>query len=79
MLVIPEDSVDQQLNAHGVENLGIGMQVSASELSVALIKRFLSREKEFAEACARNRRDATKEVGALIRKTVAQNKKLHTV
>ena len=72
VLVIPEESVDQHLNARGVEQLGVGIQVPVSRLSTNLLRGFLAREQEFRDACDRHRRDASDDIIALMKKEAAR-------
>lgn len=56
MLVLPEDTVEQRMNASAVERLGIGQQISWREFKPAVVRRFLARVPEFtAQARAASR------------------------
>lgn len=57
MLVMPEDCVEQRLNAAAVARLGIGMQVTAREFSAGVLQRFLAAENEYAAAIRTRIRD----------------------
>jgi uncharacterized protein (TIGR00661 family) len=47
LLVMPEDSVEQRVNARAVERMGIGMQIRRDRLSVATIRGFLLTENRY--------------------------------
>lgn len=57
MLVMPEDCVEQRLNAAALERIGIGVRTTLATLSPATIRAFLAREAEFASRIALLRRD----------------------
>ncbi len=61
MLVMPEHTVEQRLNAAAVERLGIGRQVRAADVTVDAIARFLANESRFRGAMRRARRDGRAE------------------
>ena len=61
MLLLPEDAVEQRLNAHMVQQMGIGDQACLSELSGYDIQRFLRRLDQFQSGLARHRRDGGEE------------------
>jgi uncharacterized protein (TIGR00661 family) len=48
ILVLPEDTVEQRMNAHAVERLGIGARVERSALTVGGIRAFLANERVYA-------------------------------
>lgn len=47
MLVGPESSVEQRLNASAIERLGIGMRTKLSQVTPDIIREFLNREREY--------------------------------
>ncbi len=61
MLVMPEDCVEQRVNAMGLQRLGIGMQASQFRLTDATIQQFLARVPEFRENMRENQRDGRRE------------------
>lgn len=61
MLVMPEDCVEQRLNAKAVERLGIGVQVRASAFNSKCLQAFLEREGEFLVAIRAAARDGRRE------------------
>jgi uncharacterized protein (TIGR00661 family) len=66
MLVMPEHSVEQRLNAAAVERLGIGMQVPHDAIDVHAFRRFFAGEQAFRESARRSVRDGRVEaIGAL--------------
>lgn len=52
ILAVPEDAFEQRLNATMVERMGIGMRVSASQLTPSHVDRLLSQEQQFAARTA---------------------------
>jgi uncharacterized protein (TIGR00661 family) len=50
MLVMPEHTVEQRLNAAALERLGIGLQVDLAEIDAGTFERFLAREGDFRES-----------------------------
>jgi uncharacterized protein (TIGR00661 family) len=61
VLVMPEDCVEQRLNAAAVERLGIGMRTSPRRFTAATIRTFIDRRDEFAAAMRRHYRDGVGE------------------
>jgi uncharacterized protein (TIGR00661 family) len=61
MLVMPEDCVEQRLNAMALERLGIGMQIPLAQLSATVIQSFLARGDDYREAIRRHRHDGRRE------------------
>jgi uncharacterized protein (TIGR00661 family) len=57
MLVAPEDTVEQRLNAAAVARLGIGRQVRHADVSAGVIERFLGEEAVFRSAMRHAVRD----------------------
>jgi UDP:flavonoid glycosyltransferase YjiC (YdhE family) len=57
VLVMPEHTVEQRLNAAAVERLRIGRQVSHTEVTSSAIERFLRDEGEFRLAIRQTVRD----------------------
>jgi uncharacterized protein (TIGR00661 family) len=57
ILVLPEDTPEQRMNALAVERLGIGHRVRRADFSAAAIHRFLAGEQSFAERARSLRRD----------------------
>jgi uncharacterized protein (TIGR00661 family) len=51
MLVIPESTVEQRLNARELVALGVGEQVAMHQLTAAVIRSFLSRVDGYAARC----------------------------
>lgn len=66
MLVMPEDCVEQRVNAAAVERLGIGVQVRHADISAATIDDFLRREGSFADRIRHSARDGRREAVAAI-------------
>ncbi len=61
VLVMPEDCVEQRLNAAAVERMGIGKRVDFSRFSVGVVRRFLGGEAGYIENIVRQRRDGRRE------------------
>ena len=57
MLVLPEDTVEQRMNATAVERLGIGQQISWTEFKPDTVRRFLERVPEFTARARAASRD----------------------
>ncbi len=57
ILVVPEASVEQRINAAAVVRLGIGAALTWKSLTAAAIRRFLSGEWRYREATRRHARD----------------------
>lgn len=66
MLVMPEDCVEQRLNAAELARMGIGMQSTFGSLSQATIQDFLARLPEFVANIRRQTRDGRAEAIAAI-------------
>jgi uncharacterized protein (TIGR00661 family) len=66
VLVFPERSVEQRLNARAVERLGIGMRASFRDFTTARIRQFLGRLDVFTENIRRHRRDGLPEALAAL-------------
>jgi uncharacterized protein (TIGR00661 family) len=61
VLVMPEQCVEQRLNAAAVERLGIGLRTSPRRFTAATIRALLDRHDEFATAMRRCYRDGVRE------------------
>lgn len=59
LCVLPEDCVEQRMNAAAVERMGIGMRVQSARLTPAVLKDFLSRLDLFRERMAGLQCDGT--------------------
>jgi uncharacterized protein (TIGR00661 family) len=66
LLVMPEHSVEQRLNAAGVTRMQIGVQVRPCDLSPAVIHAFLADENRFRQNILRQARDGRREALATI-------------
>lgn len=66
MLVMPEDCVEQRVNARALEEMGIGMQVSQRNMSVSVVRDFLAQLARFESAIRRASRDGRRESIAAI-------------
>lgn len=61
MLVIPEASVEQRLNASSLERLGIGRQVRQRDFSVDVLRAFLAHEAIYLQNIRRAARDGRRQ------------------
>jgi uncharacterized protein (TIGR00661 family) len=61
MLVMPEHTVEQRLNAAALERLGIGMQVDRTAIDGAVFRRFLDMEEVFRKSMRHALRDGRAE------------------
>ena len=61
MLVMPEHTVEQRLNAAAVERLGIGVQVSHTQIDGPTVQRFLDSEEVFRKSMRHALRDGRAE------------------
>ncbi|HTP24358.1 MAG TPA: glycosyltransferase family protein [Anaeromyxobacteraceae bacterium] len=61
LLVLPEESTEQRVNACAVERLGIGEQVSFQDLSAGVVRRFLARGERYIERARWITRDGRRE------------------
>jgi uncharacterized protein (TIGR00661 family) len=66
MLVVPEDTVEQRMNALALERLGVGERVDAATLDASRIRAFLGREREHAARARAMRVDGRVEAVATI-------------
>jgi uncharacterized protein (TIGR00661 family) len=57
MLVMPEETVEQRLNAAAVERTGLGLRVDSLRVTRAAFDRLFADEARFREAAKRNARD----------------------
>jgi uncharacterized protein (TIGR00661 family) len=71
ILVMPEDTPEQRMNALAVARLGVGARLTQSELTAGAIERFLGRERDFAERARSLRRDG-RDVSIAVLETFAR-------
>jgi uncharacterized protein (TIGR00661 family) len=57
ILVLPEDTPEQRMNALAVERMGVGGQIRRAQFSAAAIHGFLASERRYAERARSLRRD----------------------
>jgi uncharacterized protein (TIGR00661 family) len=53
VLVVPENSVEQRMNAAAVERMAIGERIEPERLTADAIRRFLDRSASYVESCLR--------------------------
>jgi uncharacterized protein (TIGR00661 family) len=66
LLVMPEHTVEQRLNAAAVERLGIGMQVHPDHVTRDSFRRLLADEERYRDAAVRGARDGRVEAIAAL-------------
>ena len=66
VLAIPENSIDQRLNALGIETMEVGMISHVNEITSATITNFLGNEEKYRENCEKHARDSTDEVVLMV-------------
>lgn len=72
LLLMPEESLEQRLNAEFVRRWEIGMRTSPEQVTPDLLRRFLGRADEFAANVGRHRRDGLAEAVQAIEQAVEQ-------
>lgn len=72
MLVIPEATVEQRINAAALERLGLGMRVDQHAFGVGPLLTFLSREREFRANIATTVRDGWSRAVDMIERYIAE-------
>lgn len=66
VLAMPQDCLEQRINAYQIESMGQGMHVARGKLTAEILGRFLDREAEFRSRIKRQMRDgATEALDAL--------------
>jgi uncharacterized protein (TIGR00661 family) len=70
VFALPEQALEQRLNAQMIERWGAGMQARPRELTSELLQRFLDGGDEFAARIARHRRNGLQEALAAIDEAV---------
>ncbi len=66
MLAIPQDAIEQQLNALGVQQMGVGMWTTPEGVSAGLLREFLGNEQRFREATRGRVRDHSAEAADFV-------------
>lgn len=61
VLAMPQDCLEQRINARQVEAMGQGMRVARGKLTPEILRTFLDREEEFRARIFRNTRDGAAE------------------
>jgi uncharacterized protein (TIGR00661 family) len=72
LLVMPEATVEQRLNAREIVRLGIGEQLSLSGLTAESIVRFLARAPAYAERCRARAHDGRIEAIQILERWIAE-------
>jgi len=72
LLLMPEESLEQRLNASYVQRWGIGMRTCPAAVTTDLLKRFLGRADEFADNARIRRRDGLGEALRAIEEAVEE-------
>ena len=74
VLTLPEDVVEQRLNARAVVNMGVGVQARLNRLSLANLGQFLSRLDDYAGNTHAHRRDGGTQARQELRRFLAELK-----
>jgi uncharacterized protein (TIGR00661 family) len=72
LLVLPEATVEQRLNAREIVRLGIGEQLSLSALTAEAIEGFLARAPSYAEQCLARARDGRAEAIQILERWIGE-------
>jgi uncharacterized protein (TIGR00661 family) len=72
LLVMPEDSVEQRVNAAAVERLGVGVRADHRRLSVVELRAFLALEQGFRDRTRWHERDGRAEAVAALERFAAE-------
>jgi len=72
VLALPEDAVEQRLNARAICDLGVGESAPLHQLSLATLGGFLERRNHYAQATAAHRRDGLGEAITHLKTAIAQ-------
>jgi hypothetical protein len=72
VLALPEDALEQRLNARTVERWQIGLQTRRGQVTAELLRRFLARADDFAANVRARRRDGLAEAIAAIEAAIEQ-------
>jgi uncharacterized protein (TIGR00661 family) len=72
LLVLPEATVEQRLNAREIVRLGVGEQLSLSALTADSIARFLARAPAYAERCRARARDGRIEAIQILERWIGE-------
>jgi uncharacterized protein (TIGR00661 family) len=72
MLVMPEDCVEQRLNASELERMGVGAQVRASAMSAETIRRFLQHEQHYLAQIQLHARNGRAEALAAVERFISE-------
>ena len=72
LLLMPEDSLEQRLNARIVQRWNVGMQTRPAHLPAELLREFIDRRDELAANVAAHQRDGLAEAVAAIEKAATE-------
>lgn len=72
ILVMPENTVEQRLNAAGVERLGVGMSTTFAKLTAGLVRDFLAKGDEYRANIARVVKQGWKSAGDVLERYVRE-------
>jgi uncharacterized protein (TIGR00661 family) len=71
VLALPEDAVEQRLNAEAVRRMGVGTRASLHRLTSRALRAFLERADNYAAATQAHQRDGVREAIDLLRGDIA--------
>lgn len=72
MLVMPEASVEQRLNAASLERMGLGMQARHRDFTVDTVRRFLDNEEQYLASIRRSVRNGRREAVETIEQFICE-------
>lgn len=72
LLVMPEDCVEQRVNALAIERMGVGISVAQPRFSHKVIREFLAREAEFAARARGAARDGRRDAVDAIERSLSE-------
>ncbi|MES1923949.1 glycosyltransferase family protein [Salinisphaera sp. T31B1] len=72
VLALPEDAVEQRLNARAIQDMGVGESTPLHRLSAATLTRFLERRHDYARATAAHRQDGLVQAIGHLNRAIAE-------
>jgi hypothetical protein len=69
---MPEDSVEQRVNAAAIERLGIGMRVAGETITPELVRRFVHYERQYRDRTRWHARDGRAEAVRALERFAAE-------
>ncbi|MFM7038275.1 MAG: glycosyltransferase family protein [Planctomycetaceae bacterium] len=72
LCVLPEDCVEQRMNAAAIERMGIGMRLHPSQLSLPALQKFLGQLETYRERMAAHGCDGTSDAARILEEFIQQ-------